>query len=448
MTDIATFIFQGWEVLEKEGKILFHYTLKKREKEFHFTDTLILPGSFDTSIIPTTLSNALLQNMLLMLGISYWKLYCPKDIQIASFTLTRDQATFWNTVYTKGLGEFFYENKIDFRDLVQFPYDENKTSEPLIHFPRENRSLLPLGGGKDSVVAGELLKKLNKDFSIVTFYTGLNNNVAQEAVAKQMGKEVLQVKRMLDPQLFALNKEKDTYNGHIPAVAIHSFVSVFLAALQDFRYVILANEESASYGSVEYLSEIVNHQWSKSVEFEQLFRDYLATYVTQDIEYFSILRPFSEIKIAKLFSVYPEYFPLFVSCNRGYIMAKKGKTSWCGECPKCAFVFLLLSAFISKDKLLAIFGKNLFDDKNLIPLYKELLGITNFKPFECVGTPEETRLALHLAWEKGEWSDTALMKVFVKDVLPHMQNHEEQKAQLFTTKAHMIPEEFSEVLEI
>ena len=447
MTDISTFIFQGWEMVSQKKTILFHYTIRHKEEIFDFTDTLVLPSDVPSNI-PHRFLETLLNNCLLMFGISYWKLFCPQNIEIANFSLTKEQADFWNTVYTKGLGQFFYENKIDYTNLVQFPFDEKKAAKSLVAFPRQDRSLLPVGGGKDSIVAAELLKKAGKDFTMLTIYTGLPKSTAQELVVRQIGKESLIIKRTLDPQLFVLNKRKDTYNGHVPAVAMHSFLSVLLAALYDYRYVIFANEESANYGNIAYLGQVVNHQWSKSLEFEALFQEYLSTYITHDITYFSILRPFSEIKIAQLFSQHPHYFPMFVSCNRGYSMMTKGDTNWCGHCPKCAFVFAMLSAYVPKQEVLQIFGKNLFADEKLVPLYKELLGVEAFKPFECVGTPEEVRMAFYLAWEKGDWKDDPMMQIFAKDVLPHMQNNKEQEEQLLALHTVLLPDGFGKVVEI
>ena len=444
----STFIFQNYELQPQEGKVLFHYTVKNQEESFDFTDTLILPSGFDEQTIPEPLLKNLLNNCLLMLGISYWKLFVPRRIEVASFALSNEQADFWNSVYTKGLGQFFYENKIDFRDLIQFPFDPEKKADEPISFSRQNRSLLPVGGGKDSIVSAELLKKAEKPFTVLTLYSGLTQSPAQAAVAQEIGHDSFVVKRLLDPQLFELNKRSDTFNGHVPAVAMHSWVSIFLAALFDYRYVVFSNEESANYGNVEYLGEVVNHQWSKSIEFEQMLQKYLSTFVTQDIVYFSLLRPFSEIKIAQLFSEYPQYLASFVSCNRGYRIATDGRTGWCGACPKCAFVFVMLAAFLPKKKVIEVFGKNLFNDEKLLPLYKELLGVEAFKPFECVGTPEEIRLALFKAWEKGEWKDDVLMQLFVTEVLPKMQNNKEQEESLLSLKEHVVPEEFRDALQI
>jgi len=446
MTDTPTFIFDHWELLPQVGKILFHYVLRHQEEEFRFTDTLVLPAAFDKETIPQELLEKLLNNCLLMLGISYWKLYCPKDIQIASFSLSKEQADFWNKVYTKGLGEFFYENQIDYRELINFPFDTAKIDEAVTVFPRQNRTLLPVGGGKDSIVAAELLKKAEKPFTVLTLYSGVSRSPAQKAVAQEIGEQTLVVKRLIDPQLFELNKRSDIYNGHVPAVAMHSWVSIFLAALYDYTYVIFSNEESASYGNVEFYGEIVNHQWSKSLEFEKMLQKYLNTFVTQDIVYFSLLRPFSEIKITQLFSEYPRYLASFVSCNKGYRIATEGNTGWCGECPKCAFVFVMIAAFLPKEKVLSVFGKNLFDDESLVSLYKELLGLEAFKPFECVGTPEEVRLALFKAWERGEWKESIIMKLFIADVLPRMQNNKEQEEHLFTLQEKSMPQEFEEVV--
>jgi hypothetical protein len=107
------------------------------------------------------------------------------------------------------------------------------------------------------------------------------------------------------------------------------------------------------------------------------------------VQYFSFLRPLSELQIAKLFSQCKAYHPVFRSCNVG------SKTdSWCGHCPKCLFTWIILSPFLSREKLTAIFGKDLMADESLQPILEELNGTAAVKPFECVGTVEEVRACL------------------------------------------------------
>ena len=408
MNNSLSFVFKGYDANIEKGQILFHYQIRGN-KIIDFTEKISFPPA--TSKIPQNLLKSILDNLMLILGISYWKTYCPKEIIIEGNFLTKEQANFWNIVYTKGLGEFFYKNKIDFRGLVHFPFVENGQSP--IAFPRKDRALLGLGGGKDSIVTAKLLKAQNKDFDLFTVGT----SEIQEGVANLIGKKPILIKRELDSKLFELNKEKGVYNGHIPISVIYAFLGLLGSVLYDYRSVIVGNEKSANYGNVAYLGEVVNHQWSKSEELEKMFQDYIKKFITPDIYYYSILRKLSELEITGEFVKYSKYFKIFSSCNRNFKILKRVQDDnwrkWCGKCSKCLFVFTLFAAFLPKEQVLDIFGKNLFEDKSLLTLFKELLGIKNFKPFECVGTPEEVNEALEKISERGEFRDSFLMEFYI-----------------------------------
>ncbi len=410
--DNRTFVFKGYDNKIEEGEIAFYYSIIGSSETLNFKEKISLPAA-DTANIPENLIKSLLDSILLILGISYWKTYCPKNIELNNLKLTKDQASFWNTVYTKGLGEFFYKNKINFKGLVQFPYDENVSFSPA-PFSRKERSLLPLGGGKDSIVSAELLKEQNKPFDILTVGT----SQIQEEVAEVMGKKPIVIKRKLDPQLFELNKQKDTYNGHIPISAVYAFLGLLSAVLYDYNSVVVGNEKSANYGNVEYLGEVINHQWSKSEEFEKLFVDYIAKFVKADVSYSSPLRNMSELEVTSEFVKHKQYFKVFSSCNTNFKINNPSGSAedhrWCGKCAKCLFVFIMLSAFIPKNEVLDIFGKNLLDDQTLLPLLEQLLGLRDIKPFECVGTPDEVKEALVKTSEKGEFENSLLMNYFQK----------------------------------
>ena len=406
MNKSLSFVFKGYESNLEKGEILFNFALKG-EKNIDFTEKISFPPV--NTKIPQALLKSVLDNLMLILGISYWKLYCPKEIIINDNFLTKEQAQFWNIVYTKGLGEFFYKNKIDFRDLVNFPYINKEAEAPII-FLRKNRSLLGIGGGKDSIVAAEMLRKENKEFGLVT-----SGFPIQIETAKLIGGNVINTFRQIDPKLLELNKEKGVYNGHIPISVYYAFLLLLTATLFDYKYVIVGNEKSANYGNVEYLGEMINHQWSKSEEFENLFNEYIKDFITPDIVYSSPLRQMNELEVVEEFVKYPKYFKVFSSCNTNFKInpSTSLRTSrWCGKCPKCLFVFICLAAFLSKEKVLDIFGKNLFEDQSLLPFFEELIGRRNFKPFECVGTPEEIKKALEKISERGEFNNSILIKHF------------------------------------
>jgi hypothetical protein len=201
---------------------------------------------------------------------------------------------------------------------------------------------------------------------------------------------------------------------------------------------------------------VINHQRSKSLEFEKAFDTYVQKYLSPDLKYFSILRGMYEIKIAKEFAQHPQYFSAFSSCNRNFHilsplssvpqsgakgdaepMAKQGDLSphselWCNHCPKCAFVYSILRPRITHKQTLQIFGKELYEDASLEQLFKELLGISGIKPFECVGTNEEVILAMrkyriNSANREPRTATPYIMKIFESEILPKMTESDLQK---------------------
>ena len=433
----SSFTFVGYEDDVQQGSVTFSYELLINNERYCFNERL---GFRSPSLYDKNSCRSVLESLFLLLGISYWKLYCPRKIVIRPFSLSLEQADFWNTVYTKGLGEFYYQNKIDFRGLVQFPYS-NQSRSTRESTRTSDRSLVLMGGGKDSIVTAELLKKQKKEFSLFT----LNPVPLQQRIAATVDANLVEFRRTLDPQLFHLNKTGSYYNGHVPITAIYSFMGLLASMLYGYGFVVASNERSANYGNVSYLGQEINHQWSKSFEFEELLRDYIRRYITSDVTYFSLLRPIHEVAIVKLFSEYDRYFSLFSSCNRNFtISPSSDSTLWCGQCPKCAFVFLLLSAFLPKETVQKIFKKNLFGDASLVGTYKELLGLEGFKPFECVGTPEESLWAFYQVLKRGEYNSDIVVQTLSKAVSEHGEEIKTFERTIFDiSKKHAIPKEFT-----
>ncbi|MFA5770361.1 MAG: hypothetical protein WC894_02610 [Patescibacteria group bacterium] len=393
-TDVFKFV--SYKIQLDKKTINFDY----KTNGLDLTEKIILPKEIPSSV-EDKLIDKVLESLHLILGITYFKMYCQKEI-IIPYHLPKEQADFWNTVYTKGLGEFFYKNKIDFRGLINFPYiDTLPVQLRQLNDAKRNGFLVGIGGGKDSIVSVEILKEQKKE--ITGFILDSQNTPPQIQidVAKTMEIDYLIVKRQLDPQLFSL---KSSYNGHIPITAIYSFIALFLAVIYDYSSIIIPNGKSANFGNVNFLGTEINHQWSKSEEFEKLFQKYVKQNITPNIDFSSNLRPFSEVEIAKMFSAHKKYFSVFSSCNRNFkIIGKINQKRWCGECPKCAFVFIILAAYLSKEEAVKIFGKNLLEDHQLIPLYNDLIGKGKMKPFDCVGTFEESQQALEIIKNKGEF---------------------------------------------
>ncbi len=270
----------------------------------------------------------------------------------------------------------------------------------------------------------------------------MGDSLIQARVAKLIGKKRIIIKRTIDRKLFKLNKA-GAYNGHIPISAIYTLTSLLVAVLYNYKYLIFSNERSANFGNVRYLGRVINHQYSKTAEFEKSLSDYIRKFITPDISYFSLLRQWSELKIVKVFSGYKKYFKEFSSCNKNFVISKKTSKCWCGVCAKCAFAFCQLAAFLPPQEVLKIFGRNLYADKSLLYLYQELLGEKNFKPFDCVGTPEEVKLAMSLGRRGGEFNDDYIIKYFSAKILPKIKNIDKlQKITMSNYGWHNLPPQF------
>lgn len=137
------------------------------------------------------------------------------------------------------------------------------------------------------------------------------------------------------------------------------------------------------------------------------------------MNYISLLRPWSELRIVQEFVLFGKALPLFTSCNRNWHVggSKVKKGLWCGTCPKCAFTGLLLAAFLPRKRIVDIQGSDVLANKDLVPMYEELLGLRGHKPFECVGTPNETAAAFHMAHANNEYNDAAAIKRFLESPL-------------------------------
>lgn len=336
----------------------------------------------------------LLDNLVLHIGmielISYWKITCPKKVVIKPFALDEEQIRWWKKLYFNGLGEFFYVNGIttninDFMTITSTSSFRAQRSEVEKSFVLTEQTLIPVGGGKDSVVTLELLKNRIPAIPLIINPRGATNECV--AAAGFTEEQTAIVKRTLDPTMLKMNSE-GYLNGHTPFSALLAFYTILIGFATKSRYIALSNESSANEPTVPDTE--INHQYSKSVAFENDFRHYVAKYIDADIQYFSFLRPLNELQIAKLFSRAKEYRKVFKSCNAG------SKTdSWCGKCPKCLFTWLALSPFISRKDLTDIFGKDLLTDNNLRPILDQLDGSVEVKPFECVGTVGEVRACVN-----------------------------------------------------
>lgn len=357
--------------------------------------------------------------------LSYWKAACPSEIVVSAGRLSEAQKSFHLNLLQNGLSEFFYLNHIEeawdpgFVTFTQGAVSAEvgnageASSTAATIAPLQQRTLIPMGGGKDSIVTRETLREAGTPFSLLTM-TYYDQPKLEEVLRVHSDDQLFRVERHRDDRLQELNRQ-GYLNGHTPFSALLSFVSVLAAYLHDFAYVALSNEHSANEPNIVWNGHDINHQYSKSLEYERALQTRVATIFEASTgpTYFSFLRPLAEVQIAAAFTQWPEYFGHFLSCNRGQ---KQGK--WCGQCPKCVFVAIMLGAFLPPSELTQIFAKPMFEDKSLWPIVEELTGLRPTKSFECVGLREESKIGLWLALERHpELRDTAWGKLTQEKLL-------------------------------
>jgi len=379
--------------------------------------------------------DAALDLLHLIAGISYYKAGMPPQIRVESIGLDASTAAFLDELYRHGLGEFAYQNKLDLRGRIRFPATAAAApAAAAVALPR--RTLVPIGGGKDSLVSVGLLAAADEDATAVW----VGNSPLIAACAARTGLLQLNLRRGLSPLLFDYNKA-GAYNGHVPVTAINSAILVAAAILYGYDAIAFSNERSASSATLEYDGQPVNHQWSKGWVFEQAFGDLLQARVASNLDYFSLLRPLSELAVAARFTRSMRYDDVFSSCNRNFrILGPQPIDRWCGQCPKCHFVFLALAPFMPKPRLLAIFGRNLLDDPLLASGFDALLEYQEHKPFECVGEGIESRAALAALARRAEWREDALVARFAEEILPQLDRAElDLDALLKPAGEHRIP---------
>ena len=427
------------ELREKYPTFIYeNYHIDDNNDEYVFTFDFCIPNL--TAFHPTLkiskkklrqdINQDLLKYLVFHIGlielISYYKCTCSPNVEIKAGYINEEQINWFKKLYYYGLGEFMYVNHIEcsLDDLMHITCSHNKEELEHIDYVGQG-NLIAIGGGKDSIVSLNILKGLDNTGFII------NPKEPSLKCMEISGLDYLEVKRTLDPTLLELNK-KDYLNGHTPFSSLVAFISYLCAYLMGKQYIILSNEASANEPTV--LGTKINHQYSKTYEFENDFNNYTNKYFKININYFSLLRCLSEFQIGMLFSQYKEYHSIFKSCNVG---SKSIPWTWCCNCPKCLFVYIILSPFLTKEELINIFKEDLYNKKDLLDTFIELLGYSKTKPFECVGTYSEVRYAVSLVINK--YQELPYLLEYYKEHYPLELDNDLRKT---FNNEHNIPNDF------
>lgn len=385
----------------KSGEIELVYRLD----ELELIERLVLPGApFPDRPERAHAIEAALDLLHWIAGVSYWKTACPNGLYFAGRCPDSWQAAGLDRIYRQGLAEFAFENDLDVDGFPAFPAEQQADPEPA-DFQLGRRTLVPMGGGKDSLVAWERLRACGESPASVQ----IGSAPLIRAIGAELSGRHWIIERRLAPELAELN-HAGALNGHVPVTAINSAILALAALLLDYDRVAFANERSASQASrIDAQGRQINHQFSKSFEFEALFDDWVRRYIHQELRVFSLLRRDRELAICRDFAGLTRWHGSFSSCNRNFHLDGPRVERWCGRCPKCSFVFLSLAPFMKPAELVRIFGQDLLDQDALVEQFAELLALDGVKPFECVGEADEARAAVVALAGQAAWKDHAVV---------------------------------------
>jgi UDP-N-acetyl-alpha-D-muramoyl-L-alanyl-L-glutamate epimerase len=379
----------------------------------------------------------------LMSGVSYYKAFVPRTLICESFPVDSVTSEFLRKFYEKGLAEFAFRNRISLRGHLEIRWSDILPAAPIaLDMPRG--TCVPVGGGKDSIVTLECLKRSDEPLTLFS----LGDAEPIRACIAAAGLPFIQVHRRLDSGLFKLDTA-GALNGHVPITGILSAIALAGAVMAGCDAIAMSNEHSANAPNLQVDDSEVNHQFSKSLEFEDDFSEYVRNHISPSIAYFSLLRPFSEIEIARRFAKYREYFRIFRSCNAAFRQSPtaRGK-GWCCDCPKCRFVFLVLAPFIAKAELIGIFGNNLLDDETQRDGFAQLCGLQEHKPFECVGEITESAAVMSYLANHPDWREDAVVRQLQVGfaVLRH-RDPSEYQALAEARHSHRLPDSYMAMLD-
>ncbi|TWI00266.1 hypothetical protein IP90_02812 [Luteimonas cucumeris] len=431
---IQSFHFTGCDFDAASGVARLRYAF---DDGAELVETVTIPGApFVLDGARAQAAEQALRLLHLIAGVSYYKAAVPERIRIDGYAIDAATAALMEEIYVNGLGEFAYRNGLNLHGRIRFPADgQGIAKAPTLGLRRH--ALVAIGGGKDSLVSIEALRALDVEQTV----TWIGGSQLIKACAERTGLPTLNIGRQLASELFELNRQ-GAYNGHIPVTAINSAIMVFAAVLLGVDQVVFSNERSASYGSMIEGTGEVNHQWSKGWAFERDFGGHVQRTVAADLHYYSLLRPLSELAVARQFARTDRYDAHFSSCNRNFhLLGERPASRWCGVCPKCHFVFLALAPFMPKPRLVSIFGRNLLDDPAQTAGYDALLEFQDHKPFECVGEGRESRAAMATVAERPEWREDAIVERFRREIRPQLDAGELDIAPLLVIDdEHRVPQ--------
>lgn len=322
----------------------------------------------------------------------------------------------WGVCFEHALGQWRYENGMANWKGPQFT-SQPHTALPLppikVKPPQVFAGDVPVdsiafcGGGKDSLLSLKLLENAKVPFSSFSFstspYGSARDQHKRTQKVLQQCKPTQRHRVMITDTFLDIPLDDDQWlkelgvKSRSEAAFFTEMFSVLPVMLQyGYQYAVVANERSANVGNLKWAAEagkVVNHQWVKSYEAEQLFSKFLSQ-MFATIHYYSILQPIHDVLIFTLLRQHLHIIPFVYSCNT--------LPPWCKRCPKCCYVWLSFQAYMPQHVIDPMFNnENLLDVEENQLYFTQMLGLGEQKPFECIGEISEVQLAFEMCRRKG-----------------------------------------------
>jgi hypothetical protein len=438
------FRYERYDVDPASGRLTCRYSLDGRA----FAEIVTLPDHAGSERWADPAVDAAARWVFLLAGVSYYKTAAPPVVELPSIPLRPAERAFLRDVYLDGLGEYAYRNGLDLSDLrfdaPDAPRPDPEDAGRAVRVDGDRmRPLVPFGGGIDSIVTVDLVRPLADAALFVVSRPG-DRFAAIERPLVVTGLPVVRAERTIDDQVLR-SAELGFLHGHVPVTGIISPIGVMAAALDGRDALVMSNEWSSSIGNLVVGDRTVNHQWSKSLAFETAFRRVLGPTVPT-VDYFSRLRPYTELLIAERFSHLDDFHLAFQSCNRGFhIDPAKRLDHWCGRCDKCVFIDLILAPFLDADRLAAVFGgREPLADPALLPRFEALVDTSGaLKPWECVGEVNECRAAVALAVQRPDRKQSPVLTALADELGDRVPTADEIADMLVPVGDHCIPDAYA-----
>lgn len=392
----------------------------------HKFDTIIVYDDIiDFKILEDEYGEHFIYGLLIQIGILLGIKYCslvPRyyDVKKYSSYLNNDIIQVFNILYNKVFAQHKFENNLaDYigPEILTINTEFDTAFSPVKISEGKTKLLVCNGGGKDSLLSIKLLENTNETFSTIQYSHSIygKSEIQHSLINKITNLSPAKTQHKMDITDNFLNGDILKYFPKIKTLCgAESFNSVFqiipIMLSYGYSYLVQGHELSAEEGNFfwEKINGVVNHQWEKCFEAENLLNDYIRNNLITNFNHFSILRPFYDYMIFNLLKKDQQYLKYTNSCNID--------KPWCKRCPKCAYVWLGFMAYMDIEVVDEIFHENLFNTPELEDTFLGMMGLKEHKPFECIGQTDEIKLAVYECYKRGLTG--RIIDIFKAELLP------------------------------